>query len=58
MMTERITKFLHELTLLCDKYGIFIKGCGCCGSPWLDDIKDCKLYDNLTITEKGYEVDE
>lgn len=57
-MIERITKFLKELTDLCDKYDIYIKGCGCCGSPWLDDLKDHKLYDNLTITEEGYKVDD
>lgn len=54
----RIEVFLHELTGLCEKYDIYIKGCGCCGSPWLEDFKNGKQYDNLTITESGYEVDD
>ena len=54
----RIEVFLHELTGLCEKYDIYIKGCGCCGSPWLEDFKTGKQYDNLTITESGYEVDD
>ena len=54
----RIEVFLHELTGLCKKYDIYIKGCGCCGSPWLEDFKTGKQYDNLTITESGYEVDD
>ena len=54
----RVDAFLHELTTLCEKYDIYIKGCGCCGSPWLEDFKTGKQYDNLTITEKGYETDD
>lgn len=54
----RIEVFLHELTGLCAKYDIYIKGCGCCGSPWLEDFKTGKQYDNLTITESGYKVDD
>lgn len=29
--------FLKELTELSKKYDIYIGGCGCCGSPYLDD---------------------
>lgn len=54
----RIKVFLQELTSLCEKYDIYIKGCGCCGSPWIEDFKTGKQYDNLTITENGYETDD
>jgi hypothetical protein len=29
--------FLKELSQLTNKYGIYINGCGCCGSPYLTD---------------------
>lgn len=29
--------FLEELTALTHKYGIQIRGCGCCDSPWLEE---------------------
>lgn len=37
---EREKEFLKELTDLTLKYKICISGCGCCGSPALDDISD------------------
>lgn len=40
---ERNDKFLEELTELTKKYGIEIGGCGCCGSPWLNDMIDCEF---------------
>lgn len=35
-------RFLKELTALTRRYKIDIGGCGCCGSPFLTDIKDTK----------------
>lgn len=56
---EKLYRFLMELTALTKKYDIAIKGCGCCGSPWLEDYEYSKSYDNLTINHDGeYEVDE
>jgi hypothetical protein len=38
---ERLkVEFLLELRELTRKYGISIGGCGCCGSPWLDEDAD------------------
>jgi hypothetical protein len=34
---ERIKAFLGDLSELSIKHGITIGGCGCCGSPSLDD---------------------
>lgn len=53
----RLKAFLQELTALSDKYEIYIEGCGCCGSPWLNDIKAGKNYDNLAYRQEGYEVE-
>lgn len=41
---EREAEFLKELTALTHKYKIYISGCGCCGSPRLDDIKDGEMF--------------
>lgn len=56
-MPDNVKEFLKELTELCDKYNIYIKGCGCCGSPWLEDLNGTN-YDNLTYSEGGYKVDD
>jgi hypothetical protein len=37
---EQIEAFLTELTELSRKYGITIGGCGCCGSPSLDELSE------------------
>lgn len=50
----RIQIFLHELTGLSQKYGLYIKGCGCCGSPWILDEKGQKTYDDLTYQDDRY----
>lgn len=52
----RLKAFLQELTALSDKYEIYIEGCGCCGSPWVNDIQASKNYDNLCYRQDGYEV--
>lgn len=54
----RLRAFLQELTALSDKYEIYIEGCGCCGSPWLNDLQAGKSYDNLAYGKDRYEVDE
>lgn len=38
MTEEQRGAFLAELSELSVKHRIVIGGCGCCGSPWLDDL--------------------
>jgi hypothetical protein len=46
-MEDTSQKFLDELTELCNRYGVMITGCGCCGSPFLRKITPgfYRLYD-------------
>lgn len=52
-MEERLCEFLEKLSALTREYGIVINGCGCCGSPWLEDMSNIKreniLLDYLTF---------
>ena len=47
---DKLKGFLEELTIISAKYGIYIDGCGCCGSPYLvgetesDNRKEKELY--------------
>jgi len=47
---NQVDAFLEELTTLTRKYGIEIKACGCCGSPFLLDANDhnFKVKDIMT----------
>lgn len=56
----RLKCFLMELSELSRKYGIYVQGCGCCGSPWLYDDETEKNFDNLKYIndETGYLVDD
>lgn len=40
MTDSKIEKFLEELTELTRKHGLYIQGCGCCGSPAIRKITD------------------
>lgn len=31
---ERYQQFLIEYEAICQKYGLRLDSCGCCGSPW------------------------
>jgi Fe-S oxidoreductase len=44
--------FIRELETLTRKYGITIGGCGCCGSPFLDTLKEAEA-----VPEAGYAID-
>ena len=37
---NRLEEFLKELSELTQKHGFSIGGCGCCGSPWINDFKN------------------
>lgn len=53
----KVSLFLQELTKLTKEYNIVIKGCGCCGSPWLEDLENGETYDNLYFNQsKQYEI--
>lgn len=53
MTPEKAQEFLDELTILSVKYGITIGGCGCCGSPWIEDLSSSKHYvaDDLDLAD-------
>lgn len=53
---ERIKLFLSELYELSMKYRIGIGGCGCCGSPTLDDLTGSCNLGKIKYTK--YEVDD
>ena len=35
MPDTRVEEFLYDLTALCLEHGLWIVGCGCCGSPFV-----------------------
>lgn len=69
-MKKEIQDFLKELTELTKKHGIYIGGCGCCGSPYLgptDKTTECDInseditidglcYDELTWENNQYTI--
>lgn len=49
---ERLKNFLKELTELTKKHNIAIGGCGCCGSPHIDDFQKEFYADNLCFDKE------
>ena len=39
-----LDQFLKELTELTKKHGLAIGGCGCCGSPFIFEVKGNKEH--------------
>jgi len=48
-----IKDFLTELTVLSNKYGVKIEGCGCCGSPTLTQIKPEMMNGSYKIDKEN-----
>jgi hypothetical protein len=44
-------EFLKELSELSVKHGLFIHGCGCCGSPYIVTAAD---FDRWGWSKEGY----
>ena len=40
---ERLAEFLDKLEVLCNEYGLFIWGCGCCESPFIHSSEGVKV---------------
>ena len=49
-------KFLEELSELTKKYNISIGGCGCCGSPYLINLKDKTLIGEYISWDEDEQV--
>lgn len=49
---ERLEIFLKELAELTKKHNIAIRGCGCCGSPYIDDFQKEFDGENLYFDEE------
>jgi hypothetical protein len=57
---DRMAAFLSDLNSLTRKHHIELCGCGCCGSPWLEDCKSWETgyytsgrgYDEVTWVDK------
>lgn len=50
-------QFLKEYEKLCQKYHIGFQGCGCCGSPCLEDIEFInydKYFNKVFINGNGF----
>lgn len=49
---KKIMEFLKEYEKLCQKYGMGIEGCGCCGSPFIgSQVSDINYYENENIVK-------
>lgn len=59
MERNHVEKFVKDLSALSKKHGLWIGGCGCCGSPWVTDDHDGErqyaveiLRDEYTLVRK------
>lgn len=47
-MDDGLERFLKELSGISKKYGIYVDGCGCCGSPYLSTSYE-SIYDGRNL---------
>ena len=71
-LPNNVINFLKEYQDLCQKYKMGLKGCGCCGSPYLDfddnynDVncinynneENCIEIDDITLNKYLKEMEE
>lgn len=50
---RNLKEFLDGLSELTQKYGLEIGGCGCCGSPWVEEIEGNERLDELTYDREA-----
>ena len=43
MNKDKADAYIKDFLTLCRKHRIYIQGCGCCGSPWLEDMEDNEM---------------
>ena len=51
-------KFLKEYEKLCQKYKMGLEGCGCCGSPYLNEINHINYDEGTNQIIIGFNYDE
>jgi hypothetical protein len=57
-MTDKQRAFLTELRELTLKHGLLISGCGCCGSPYLEEVQEARdNFGSYTCDERGENVE-
>lgn len=59
---DKAKEFLKEYEKLCQKYGMGLRGCGCCGSSYLtvyDEEEDRIVYeiDNINFKDNIVKID-
>ena len=53
---EKMTEFLQDYEVLCRKHGLYLHGCGCCGSPFLNEMNaEYELFFNDYTKHVCYE---
>lgn len=41
---EKISHFLSEYKLICEKYQLEVFSCGCCDSPWVQQVHNLEAH--------------